>query len=98
MDTQNYMEVTSVQYGEMLQFPLSTLYLSWRYRTIQRMLMRGASPDTTLEQLGIEVVQSESNDVMLTSCNHAQLLARAEDCINHLSSRLGEGPYFNGER
>lgn len=56
MDTQNYMDVTSVQYGKMLQFPLSTIYLSWRYRTIQRTLMRGASPDSTLEQLGIEVV------------------------------------------
>lgn len=55
MDTQNYMEVTSAQYAKMMKFPISTLYLSWRYRSTQRTLMRGAPPDTTLEQMGIEV-------------------------------------------
>ena len=49
------MEVTSRQYGKQLPFPLSTLYLSWRYRSIQQDLMRGAAPDMTREQLGIEV-------------------------------------------
>jgi metaxin len=67
MDTQNYMEVTSIQYGQMLKFPLSTFYLSWRYRTIQRALMRGAPPDTTLEQLGIELLARAEESITLIS-------------------------------
>ena len=64
MDTQNYMEVTSRKYGKMMSFPLSSLFLSWKYRTTQRDLMRGAPPDTSLEQLGIEVSEGGVLEVM----------------------------------
>ena len=49
------MEVTSGQYGKMMPFPLSSFYLSWRFRNTQRDLMRGAAPDTSPEQLELEV-------------------------------------------
>lgn len=55
MDAKNYVEVTRYQYGQMLSFPLSTFYLSWRHQSIQKFLMRGASLETTLEQQGAEV-------------------------------------------
>ena len=98
MDTQNYMEGTSRVYGRMMNFPLSSLFLSWRYRTTQRALMKGAPPETTLEQLGIEVGQ-ERERVCLKSCDShvMQLQARAEEGINLLSSRLGDKQFFNGE-
>ena len=67
MDSQNYLDVTRLQYGEMLQFPLSTFYLSWRHRRAQRALMRGAPPDTTLEQQGTEVVGSCSDCALVIS-------------------------------
>lgn len=55
MDAKNYVEVTRYQYGQMLSFPLSTFYLSWRHQSIQKFIMRGASLEATLEQQGAEV-------------------------------------------
>lgn len=55
MDAKNYVEVTRYQYGQMLSFPLSTFYLSWRHQSIQKFIMRGASLEVTLEQQGAEV-------------------------------------------
>ena len=92
------MEVTSRQYGKMMTFPLSSLYLSWRYRATQRDLMRGAPPDSSLEQLGIEVERERLLYWISCDSHVIQLQARAEEGINLLSSRLGDKQFFNGER
>jgi metaxin len=72
MDTQSYMEVTSRRYGKMMSFPLSSLFLSWKYRTTQRDLMRGVPPDTTLEQLGIELQARAEEGINLLSSRLAE--------------------------
>jgi metaxin len=61
------MEVTRGQYGKLMAFPLSTLYLSWRYRATQRAMMRGAPPETTLEQLGLELLARAEEAIDLLS-------------------------------
>lgn len=55
LDGQNYVDVTRSSHAKLLYFPLSLFYLSWQHKAIQQFVLRGALPETTQEQHGMEV-------------------------------------------
>ena len=60
MDSQNYVNVTRSSHAKLLHFPFSLFYLSWQHKAIRQFLMRGAPPETTQEQRGMEVCPNPS--------------------------------------
>ncbi|XP_064393246.1 metaxin-3-like [Halichondria panicea] len=83
LNSQNYIDFTRSSYAKILYFPVTLFYLSWQHRAVGHLIMRGAPPDLTLEQRGLELMSKAEECVGLLS---ARLGEHDYFCGDHSSS------------
>lgn len=67
LDTDNYLNVTRLKYGKLLAFPRSLFYLSSNRKSVNNFIMRGSSPETTVEGKKIELLRRATECLSLLS-------------------------------